>query len=256
MSVPRQRDLPMGESPARARAKETIWRLASLAFAHPAPEFQEVLENGHFAEAFDQAWSAVTGRPWPAVKSSASFATLEAGFIRTFLHGPKGKPIASLLAGDYEHLLAGLSRPVFMLNIGAFYRHFDLKAATADEGHADEPDHLASMLEFMAVLAHFEAQALEKGTDPSPGRRAQRDFLRRYLVPMLRAVDAALRQCDTGDLDPTLRQLCAELPDWAESLATELETRVGHFRDPDRTSGTGPNATGAKPRFVDQNLWG
>ena len=110
------------------------------------------------------------------------FAALEAGYITAFLHGPKGKPIASLLAGDHEHLLAGHARPVFMLNIAAFYRHFGLAAATEDEGRADEPDHLASLLEFMAVLAHLEARALSGGKDPSPYRRAQRDVLRRHSI--------------------------------------------------------------------------
>lgn len=38
---------------------------------------------------------------------------------------------------------------LFLLNIAASYRHV-VKAATEDKGHTDEPDHLASVLKFMA----------------------------------------------------------------------------------------------------------
>ena len=255
MSVRPHPRLPTGDSPERARAKETIWRLAALAFGHPVPEFHETLESGAFAHAFDAAWSAVTGRPWPAAPVSPDFVTLEAGYIRAFLHGPKGKPVAPILAGDHERLLRGLSRPVFMLNVSAFYRHFGLQAATGAEGRADEPDHLASMLEFMAVLASLEARALSKGTDPNPYRRAQRDFLRRYLGPLLQSVRRALADAEAVDLDPTLRQLCAELAGWAEMEATELEARVGPFRDLDADPQTGPRTGQEAPRVVDQNLW-
>ncbi len=257
MSLPRMSAPPDGESAERAGAKETIWRLAAAAFGHTAAELQAAFENGTFHDAFDRAWFAVTGRPWPPVRPSPDFATLEAGYIQAFLHGPKGKPVAPLLAGDYESLLAGHTRPVFMLNITAFYRHFGLKAAAEDEGRADEPDHLASMLEFMAVLTHLESQALGQGRDPASFRRAQRDFLRRYLAPLLSAVAGSLRRHPVEDLDSTIGQLVAELPAWAESQVAELEARVGPYRDPDSakdrrtTEGTVPGT-----RVVDQNLWG
>jgi len=217
------------------------------------------LKSGCFHSAFSQAWTIVTGHGWHRQPPSDDFPTLESGFIAAFLHGRKGKPVAPLLAGDYEHLLAGHTRPVFMLNISAFYRHFGLKAATADEGRADEPDHLASMLEFMAVLAHLEARALSRGHDPAPYRRAQRDFLHRYLVPLLKAVADRLRHSPSTALDPTLRQLVDELPAWAEGQAHELEARVGSYHTPDdqnaaRSSVPAP-VTGTR-RTVDQNLWG
>lgn len=250
---------PAGDSAARAQAKETLWRLAAIAFGHPQPELYDSLKSGCFDSAFSQAWTIVTGRGWHRQAQSDDFAALESGFIATFLHGRKGKPVAPLLAGDYEHLLAGHARPVFMLNISAFYRHFGLKAATADEGRTDEPDHLASMLEFMAVLTHLEVRALSGETDPAPYRRAQRDFLRRYLVPLLQAVAGRLRQSPPTGLDPTLRELADELPGWAEGQAHELEARVGPYRTPDdqnaaRSSVPAPVA--GTRRTVDQNLWG
>lgn len=255
MSAPEPSTLPGGDSAERAAAKETIWRLAALAFGHPTEEVQIAFANGDFHRAFDRAWSAVTGRCWPKISPSSDLVALEAGYIRAFLHGPKGKPIASLLAGDHETLLAGDARPVFMLNIAAFYRHFGLQAATGDEGRADEPDHLASMLEFMAVLCHLEAKALGEGRDPSPFRRAERDFIRRYLGSMLRAVAGRLYGSTVSDdLDPVIRQLVDELPNWAESQAAELEARVGPYRDPDKPGFAGADRTPVAAG--DQNLWG
>ncbi|WP_422368169.1 molecular chaperone TorD family protein [Pelagibius sp.] len=260
MSAPRTHARPAGDSAARAAAKETIWRLAAIALGHPAPELQKALESGAFHAALNDAWLAVTGRAWPKRAPSVDFAALESGYIAAFLHGPKGKPVAPLLAGDHERLLAGHARPVFMLNIAAFYRHFGLQAAETDEGRADEPDHLASMLEFMAVLAHLEAQALRRNRDPAAYRRAQRDFLRRYLCPLLRAVADCLRGWPVESLDETIGQLVADLPDWADHQAAELEARVGRYRDPDaataaRVEGAQSRDTAAA-RVVDQNLWG
>ncbi len=243
---------PSGDSAARAAAKESVWRLSALAFGHPTAEMQDALKSGGFHRAFDQSWSAVTGRHWPEVTPSPDLATLEAGYITAFLHGPKGKPIASLFAGDHDHLLAGQARPVFMLNISAFYRHFGLKAAAGDEGRADEPDHLASMLEFMAVLCHLEVKALGENRDPSPFRRAERDFIRRHVGPMLRTVAGRLRTGPATGLDPVVTQLIEEQPSWAESQAAELEARVGPYRDPDQ-----PGFAETKTKQVAAgDLWG
>ena len=258
MSLFQTLPLPGGDSVERAAAKQTIWRLAAVTFGHPAPELQATIESGAFHEAFATAWLAVTGRAWPRTPPSADFVALEAGYIEAFLHGPKGKPTASLLAGDHERLLAGQARAVFMLNISAFYRHFGLQAAAGDEGRGDEPDHLASMLEFMVVLTHLETQALERGRDPAASRRAQRDFLRRYLCPLLRALAEGLRRRPVEGLDPTIAQLVSELPDWARSQAAELEARVGPYRDPEDASAVSARTVEgqAAARVVDQNLWG
>lgn len=241
----------MGNSPARARAKETIWRLTALALSHPSPEFHGAVASGEFHDAFDVAWSQVTGRSWPKPAAAGDFAAFEAGYISAFLHGRGGKPVAALLAGDHDVILAGLTRPVFMLNLTSFYKHFGLKAATGDEGKADEPDHAASMAEFMAVLCHLEARALENARDPDPFRRAQRDFLARYFAPTLERIAGLLRQSPVAGLDPTLGQLVQEIALWAQLQITELEARVGPFRDPDAPK---PDERQAEPAA--QNLWG
>ena len=93
---------------------------------------------------------------------------------------------------------------------------------------------------------------------PIGGRK--RDFLRRYLGPLLQAVADGLRGWPVEALDATIRQLIGELPDWADHQAAELEARVGRYRDPDagNAAGAGPaeGRTAAATRVVDQNLWG
>ncbi len=254
MSVSPPEHLPMGNSPGRAAAKETLWRLSALALSHPAPEFHAAIASGEFHDAFNDAWIRVTGRDWPRTEGAPGFAAYEAGFITAFLHGRKGKPVAALLAGDHDAILAGLTRPVFMLNLTAFYRHFGLRAATEDEGRQDEPDHLASMLEFMSVLCHLEARALEQDRDASPYRRAQRDFLGRYLRSTLDAVAGLLRRTSVPDLDPTVFQLVQDMAEWSSAQIAELEARVGPFRDPDAPKPIPATTSRAEP--VTQNLWG
>jgi TorA maturation chaperone TorD len=138
-----------------------------------------------------------------------------------------------------------------MLNLIQLYKHFGLQAAAQDEGRQDEPDHMASMTEFIAVLCHLEATALERGGDPSPYRRAQRDFLCRFLAPSLEAVAGLLRRAALPDLDPTVFQALQDMAAWSQSQITELEARVGPFRDPDAP--TRPDRP-AEPAA--QNLWG
>jgi DMSO reductase family type II enzyme chaperone len=249
MSVAAPTQPPIADASARARAMETLWRLAALVLAHPTSEVHEAIASGAFHDAYANAWGAITGRAWPRPAPPANFAAFEAGYIAAFLHGRNGKPVAALLAGDHEELLRGIARPVFMLNVAGFYGHFGLRAAVSDEGHADEPDHLSAMAEFLAVLCHLEARALARGRDAAPTRRAQRDFLGRYAAPALACVAGKLRRQPVPDLDHTVAQLLQVLAEWAPGQVAELEARVGLYRDPDAP----PPATAA-PTL--QNLWG
>lgn len=241
-------DMPMGNSPARARAGMALYRLAAAALGHPVPELHAAFAEGRFHQAFNEAWFGITGRQWPRSETSVDFATLEAGYIDAFLHGRRGEPRVSLLAGDYEDLRAGVTRPVFMLNIQAFYRHFDLQAATDDEGRNEEPDHVATMLEFMAVLHHLEAQALERSSDPAAYRRAQRDFLQRYLLPLMDTIHQEVVAERRVQLDPNLMRLIEDFPQRLHQQLAELEARIGPCADLTMRSAD-------RPRHLAQNLW-
>lgn len=238
----------------RAAARCSLYRLAAVSLAHPVPETWEALNTGKLQEAIAAAWFGVQGRPWPVqAVSQDSAAAFEAAYIAVFLHGRGGKPAIPLLAGDYEELLSGQTRPVFMLNIGEFYRHFKLQAAVEDEGRPDEPDHLVTMLEFMAVLTHLESRALEQHRDASGLRRAQRDFLRRYLLPLVNVISAKAGTARRSQLDSTLLQLIEELPAWLAAEATSIEAMEGHYHHTEDHSWAGAPLG---ERTVDQNLWG
>lgn len=240
--------MPMANTPERALANVALYQLAAAALGHPLPELHQAFADGRFHKTFNSAWYSITGREWPQCRASTDFATLEAGYIDMFLHGRRGEPRVYLLAGDYDHLRDGVTRPVFMLNIQAFYRHFDLRAATADEGRNEEPDHIVTMLEFMAVLHHLEAQALSKGGDPGPYRRAQRDFLQRYLVPLMETLYQEVTAQPGVELDPNLLCLIENFPYRLQQQLGELEVRVGQSADPSVP------VTEA-PRTMAQNLW-
>ncbi|WP_299442513.1 molecular chaperone TorD family protein [uncultured Rhodospira sp.] len=245
----------VADSPSRARAWETLWRLSALALGYPVPEFHAALVSGAYREALDDAWMRATGDEAPtAAGETGDFTAFEAGYISAFLHGRNGRPVASLMAGEHQAVLDGLSRPVFMLNLSAFYRHFGLRAATGDEGRRDEPDHAASLMEFMAVLCHLEAGALEHNRDAAPARRAQRDVLCRFLGPTLATVAVQLRERSDHDLDPTLAALIPALASQARRRVTDLERAVGPFRDPE--SETAPDSREQDPREQDSRETG
>lgn len=236
-------------APDWVRAHESLWRLGALALAHPTPEFHAALQGGAFQAALAEAWDEAGMGTLPAAVTEGDFAAFEAGYIAAFLHGQGGKPVASLLAGDHEALLAGVSRPVFMLNIAGFYRHFGLQPARADEGRADEPDHLVTMMEFMAVLSHLESRALQAGRDPAPLRRAQRDFLARHLAPFLETIAEALHRPVSPGLDHSQSLILAGYTTWARTLLARLEQQVGPYRD--RAA-----AAAHRGEPAEQDLWG
>jgi DMSO reductase family type II enzyme chaperone len=207
-------------------ARETLWRLGAAALGHPIEPLYDSFASGVFHEAFDAASVEALEQEWRAPALSADFETFEAGYIANFVHGARGPARAPLHAGDYEALLAGQARPQFMLNVSAFYRHFGLKAAVEDEGRADEPDHIACMMEFMAVLAHLEAGALGAGRDESGYRRAQRDFLKRYLAPLLGEIVGRLRSRRGPALDATLAGLLDRLHAFAAQEIERLDADV------------------------------
>lgn len=211
----------------RAEARGTLYRLAAVALGYPLEETWQALADGRLQQAFNGAWQTLGGEPWPTLDVSASLSDLEVGYMATFVHGKRGKPRVPLVASAYEKLVGGQTPGTYMLNVQAFYTHFGLTAAVEDEGHKDQPDHLLAMLEFCALLCHFEAQALEHNRDTKPYRRAQRDFLARYLTPLLQAIRAGCGKERRYGLDANLAHLVEVLPAWAHEQQMALEAHVG-----------------------------
>lgn len=212
-----------------AQARETIYRLAAVALGYPLEETLQALQDKRLQGVLSSAWQTLGGQAWPELTSSATLQDLEVGYMATFIHGKRGKPRVPLVASAYADLIGGQTPGAFLLNVQAFYSHFGLKAATDDEGLQDEPDHLVAMLEFCALLCYLERQALEQAKDAAPYRRAQRDFLMRYLVPLLQAMCSAYAQESNLGLDPNLEHLLMELPKWAAEQQSSLEQLVGAY---------------------------
>lgn len=111
------------------------------------------------------------------------------------------------------------------------------------------------MAEFMAVLSHLEARALAARRDASSSRRAQRDFLCRYLSPFLDAVNQRLERDHGPALDPCISQVLSDMSHWSHHLSRELEANVGAFRNPDMPDIPTENS-GSTLELAVQNLWG
>lgn len=213
----------------RAQASEAVYRLAAVALAYPLEETLEALQEGRLQAALDAALQTLGEAPWPELLVSASLDDLEVGYMSTFIHGRRGKPRVALVASAHDSLIGGQTPGAFLLNVQAFYSHFGLKAAVDDEGHKDEPDHLVAMLEFCALLCFLEAQALAEEKDAAPYRRAQRDFLARYLLPLLQVIRTGYAKESQFGLDQNLAHLLEILPDWASRQQRALEAMVGVY---------------------------
>ena len=156
--------------------------LINIDLSRPAG-MQQALEDGRLRKALGPVWQRLTGRPWPTLPASEDLTALQVGYTATFLQGRR-KPRVPLVGSGYVDILNGQAQGSYLLNVQAFYRHFGLQAAQGDEGHTEEPDHIVAMLEFCTLLCHLEHRALTAGQEPGALRRAQRDFIARYLGPL------------------------------------------------------------------------
>lgn len=210
----------------RLSAQETIYRLAAVLFGYPLEETQQALEDGRIYAALAPAWKTATGQEWPRLPASADLNALQVGYTGTFLQARRKLRIP-LVASAHDELLGGETPGNYLLNVLAFYRHFGLQTAQTDEGQAEEPDHLVAMLEFCSLLCFLERRALIHEQDTSPYQRARRDFIARYLLPLLEAIRARYAKLANRNLDPTLAYLVEVLPDWALEQQAELSARAG-----------------------------
>ena len=167
-----------------AAAKARAYQLFALGFIHPDASFSTCLADGSYYDALVSvvAETGVDYR-WPTA-GGGDFSDYEARYVALVQAGPRGRPLVSLNAGDYEQLRR--ARGEHLLEYLRCYRHFGVQI----NAEANElPDHLGCQIEFMAWLAQLEASTSDLSL-AAGYRRAQYDFAIRLLAPMIDAVSA------------------------------------------------------------------
>jgi DMSO reductase family type II enzyme chaperone len=177
--------LGSGEALDAAR-RSRGFRLFDIALSYPDAELVELIRTGELETALRDELAALDpgladGGDWPALRDAGQEPDdLACEYTRLFDVGPSGPP-CPLYGGLY-----GGARMKVMEEAVRFYNHFGLTLA---ESPRELPDHLSTELEFLHFLAFREAEALARGEDAGPWRRAQRDFVTRHpgrWVPKLR----------------------------------------------------------------------
>ena len=85
----------------------------------------------------------------------------------------------------YEGSYATRDRSAVFEDLVRFYDYFGL----ARNDDAELPDHVSVQLEFMHFLSFLENRASENSDDIAHIQRAQRDFLKKHLLPLSTKID-------------------------------------------------------------------
>ena len=190
--------LPLQEGIDRAVCRGFVYRYLAQAFDYPNAEAWRWLCSAAIRETLGNAVAGSGRKPSSDSERKSADANLSAAlesvlaatvpealesfrddYIAVFGHGARGScPINEI---EYGELRADpLFQPHRLADLGAFYRAFGLEFADGGE----RPDHLSVELEFMAVLALREAQALEHQLvedEHAVNRSAETTFLREHL---------------------------------------------------------------------------
>ncbi len=176
-----------GEEQIRAAARSRLYVLLANAMSYPDDEFCQWVREGGVAQPLrEQLPLAVPTlgddevSDWDALRKPGDGDDLAVEYTRLFDAGVKGPP-CPLYGGLYSD-----ARMKKMEEAIRFYNHFGL---TLSEEQRELPDHLITQLEFLHYLSYREVESLQRGVDPGPFRRAQRDFIERHpgaWVPKLR----------------------------------------------------------------------
>lgn len=179
----------------KAQARAQLFQLMALGMGHPLVEFHRVLVNGSYPLALSRAAYTACGIDTVFGQFQNQFEDFEASYIQLFQIGKQGRPMVSLNAGDYKELLGSGSRPEFLLEYSAWYRHFGL--TTSEDDQANElADHITCQFELLAWLSHLEHSSADKPELQIGYQCAQRDFCQRHLLNFLELLVTALKQSD------------------------------------------------------------
>lgn len=180
-----QLDLQQAEE-VQVGSRSRLYALLSQAFRSPDEQLHQAAVGGNFlAEVQQNAQQlpfplSVSGRLGSG--SGVSFEEMESEHIQLFdVGGPKGAP-CYIYEAEY-----GSGRLKVMEDLLRFYHHFGL-GLNQEDGHRDRPDHMATEMEFMHILAYKQADILRKNGDTAPYWQAQRDFLRFHVVDFVNSI--------------------------------------------------------------------
>ncbi len=234
----RVRDLHGIDAGARSR----IYRLLSMIYKYPTPEYFAALQNGEFvAELRDNVRLLRNPEMNDGVleeiaaglhreTASMSYEAFETEFVQTFEVGAPKPPCP-----PYEGFSSKIEpRNAVMLHLAGFYKHFGL-SMNQEEGHREMPDHLGTELEFMHFLAFKEAQGSEDGEIELTNGYvlAQRDFLKRHPGRWVRAFSERI---ESSGHCPVFSVLGGFTADFVEQDLERMNRRIPQI-DPDPDSG-------------------
>jgi DMSO reductase family type II enzyme chaperone len=192
-----------GERVAANRSR--LYQLLAVAFGFPDEDFYAVLCDGSFGTLLAQACtplpydlgSVAILKPGTVGKSYTEF---QSEYIRLFDVGAAGPP-CPLYGGVYVG-----DRMKTMEDATRFYNFFQLRLSPEMR---ELPDHITTELEFLHYLTFREAEARQRGLDPTPLLRAERDFLARHLCKWIPRLQARLAKQTTLPFFPALVRFAA-----------------------------------------------
>lgn len=209
-------------NPTEYRAQ--LFQLLALCFAHPTEDVHAGLCDESLIQAIKVAGQGSLQLTSTLNMPTAEFADFEAEYIDLFQVGHRGKPKVNLSAGDYLQLLDSQSRPEFLLQYSAWYRHFGVKTRQ-DEFSNELPDHIVCQLEFMAWLSQLEAKAEDNTRQDY--QRAQRDFCTRHLLDFVSLMDETMQAHESlffAQLSHWAHQACERTLALCEAQSGPYET--------------------------------
>jgi len=168
-----------------------VYLFLSKCFSYPREEFSRLIEDqrteGELRVMVEGLPFHVDckGIPSPALSQEG----LETEYINSFDIGIGASLPCPLYESAYREEETS-SRDITE-ELLRFYDHFQVRLSDKEK---DYPDHLVTELEFMAFLGKKEAEAMGKGRDPAPYRRAQLDFLDRHLDKWVHRLNERLQQ--------------------------------------------------------------
>ena len=202
-----------------ALARGQAYALLARAFGRPDSDFQSEVRDGTFRQSLEEAFQ-VLRCPEPAraamtLDGDASGESLTPAFQRLFSPSVDGNcpPYETEYTGAHVFM-----RQQQLADVAGFYRAFGLRVAPA---FRERPDHVAAELEFMAVLALKEAQALARGQrgNAATCRRARARFLREHLGRWLAAYTQRLSPIAGGGFYAGLVALARDFVAWDAAQA-------------------------------------